>query len=136
MNKTLATLSSLTEQWPNGDKTMRVAFLDNFGIMTSVDKLKNPYSYKSFLMWGNKVKGQIYITDYSDRLYQRDATKYNKCCQSVFGNHGQYFDKRDPKLVEKFLNLYYGNKTKLCWIEESCNASNGYPLWLFGCQDK
>jgi hypothetical protein len=127
-------MSKKTLSWPdtNTDGTL---FTGEFGLRTTMDKTQNPYSYKAFMMWNEKVKGQIYITDYSDRMYQRDSEKYNKCSQIVFGNHGQLFDHRDPKLVEKFLSLYYDKKVKLCWIEEHCNISNGYPLWLFGCQD-
>jgi hypothetical protein len=135
-SKTVSALdAAVADQWPNVDKGMTVVFAGKFGMMSSLDKIEHPYTYKPFLMWGNKDKDARYITDYSDRLYQQDWKKYNKCCQEVFGNQGQYFDERDPKLTEKFLCLFYEKQVKLCWIEEHCNVSNGYPLWLFGCRD-
>ena len=105
-----------------------------FGQVTSnTDKINHPYSYKPFSMWGTPTKDCH--TVYSDRLFSWDPKKYNKCCKKHFGDHGQYFNNRDPKKIEAFLAEYF-DKTglKLVHIEEHCNISNGYPLWRFDYQ--
>jgi len=108
--------------------------LGEFGqVVMTYDKMNRPYSYDSFIMWGKPSKEAH--TVYSDRLYQWDFKKYNKICKKVFGNVGQYFNHRDPKLIEKFLSLYFDKKLKLHMIEEHCNKSNGYPLWRFDYEE-
>lgn len=73
-------------------------------------------------------------TFYSDRLYQWDWEKYNKCHKEVWGNEGQMFCNYDFANIEKFLNLYYPNRNlKLIYVEQQENASNGFPYWRFEC---
>jgi hypothetical protein len=94
-----------------------------------------PYSYSEFLVW---VKKQEYIKKpecggyYSDRLFQWDHKKYDKCCREVWGNEGQHFDSREPKDIENFLRLYNDDpELELRKISEGCNVGNGYPYWVF-----
>lgn len=93
-------------------------------------KKDNPYNYDSFNLWvgSDEWDGSVY----SDHLYRWDSNKYNELCMKHFGNHGQYWDNRDPELIEAFLRDYLGNPSlELSKIEEHCNASNGFPCWLF-----
>ena len=95
-------------------------------------KASHPYSYEDFTVWGKNMKGTSGV--YSDRLYGWDYKKYNRCCEEVWGNQGQYFDRSDrtPETIEKFLQLYYDDTTlELTWIVEGCNVSSGYPYWYF-----
>ena len=93
-------------------------------------KRSHPYSYEPFTVWGVRTEGATGV--YSDRMFQQSPSKFNVCCQEVWGNTGQYFDSRCPYEIEKFLQLYYEDLTiKLTWIVEDCNVSNGYPLWYF-----
>jgi hypothetical protein len=101
-----------------------------------VTRTKNeyPYSYDPFVVWeDNHGKSSVV---YSDRLYQWDYEKYNKCCQKVWNNEGQYFSQRQPQDIEKFLTLYFNKPIKLTLIMEGCNVSNGYPYWIFGYEIK
>ena len=68
---------------------------------------------------------------YSDRLFQWNYEKYNKCCQEVFKNQGQQFYEREPKEIEKFLGMYFEKQIKLTAIVQGCNQSSGYPYWVF-----
>lgn len=72
-------------------------------------------------------------TLYSDRLWQWDSDKYNKCNNEVFGNTSQYFNISEHKKIEKFLSLYLDKPVKLVKIKEEINVSNGYPYWRFDC---
>ena len=93
--------------------------------------ISHPYSYEPFVQWiddYNKEKGH---TVYSDRMFQWDSEKYNKCCDEIFGNHGQYFDNRNPDKINQFLNKYFGKEVKLTAILQYCNVSTGFPYWRF-----
>jgi hypothetical protein len=68
---------------------------------------------------------------YSDRLYQWDYQKYDECFKTVWGNTGQYFNGRSSSDIEKFLCLYLGKSVELTAVVEGCNASSGYPYWVF-----
>jgi len=69
---------------------------------------------------------------YSDRLWDWDFKKYNRCCKEVWNNEGQYFSNRSPESIERFLRLYNDKPDlKLVKISEGCNVGNGYPYWIF-----
>jgi hypothetical protein len=101
-------------------------------------KAEYPYSYDPFLVWAKEEK---YIKNaqngvYSDRLWEWDYKKYNKCCKEVWNNEGQYFSNRSPESIEKFLQLYNNNlKLELVKIAEGCNVGNGYSYWIFWYND-
>lgn len=93
-------------------------------------KQNYPYSYDDYVVW----KGEYSEMDnavYSDRLMQWDYERFNKCCQEVWGNSGQYFNNRMPTDIERFLSLYYKENIQLTAVTEGCNVSNGYPYWAF-----
>ena len=46
-----------------------------------------PYSYDEYLLWRKDYHKDKSQTVYSDRLFQWDSEKYNKCCEEIFGNH-------------------------------------------------
>jgi len=98
-------------------------------------KWEYPYSYDPFLTWKNNFIKNKSNAVYSDRLMQWDFKKFNKCCKKVWGNEGQYFYNREPEDIEKFLNLYWSKEIKLTTIEEGCNVSSGYPIWIFYYED-
>lgn len=91
-----------------------------------------PYSYDPFVVFKSGLwewKDEAY---YSDRLHQQEPDHYNKCCEAVWGNHGQNFSRRKPEDIERFLRLYFRNeRVILTGIEEGCNVGNGYPFWVF-----
>ena len=82
--------------------------------------------------YGAKELGKSTSGAYSDRMMQWDFDKFTECCEKNFEDRGQYFDDREPKLIEAFLKDYFADKTlKLVTIEQSCNHANGYPIWHF-----
>ena len=90
-----------------------------------------PYSYDEYLLWRKDYHKDKSQTVYSDRLFQWDSEKYNKCCEEIFGNHGQYFDDRNPEDINKFLNKYLGKEVKLTAVLQSCDGSTRYPVQKF-----
>lgn len=101
------------------------------GRMIQRTPIDYPYSYDEYLLWRHDYHKDKSKTVYSDRLYQWDSKKYDKCCEEIFGNHGQYFDDRNPKDINKFLNMYLGKEVKLTAVLQGCNRSTGYPFWKF-----
>lgn len=94
-------------------------------------KQDHPYSYDTFLVWRSGPNLEANRSLWSDRLYQWDAQKYNRCRNEVFGNHGQYWHE-EPEKIEQFLRLYYDDpELRLIYIEESCNQASGFPVWHF-----
>lgn len=98
-----------------------------------VEKTKDeyPYSYDTYVVWQNNYNKGKSNTVYSDRLYQWDYKKYNKCCREIWGNEEQYFSSRRPKDIEKFLSKYFNKEIKLTVIMQGVNACKGYPYWIF-----
>lgn len=115
----------------HGDYLWKNGFVDIDGNPVERDKYQYPYSYDPYLVWIKDFeKGKNHVV-YSDRLWQWDSDKYDRCCDEVWGNKGQYFDNRKPDEIERFLSLYFGEKIKLTAIMQGCNVSNGYPYWIF-----
>lgn len=89
---------------------------------------------------GEVVKIQLPLFDngmkptgsaYSDRLFQWDSEKYNRCSEKHFGDRSHYWYNREPDAIQKFLSDYFGFEVILCKVETQKNHSNGYPLWYF-----
>ena len=69
---------------------------------------------------------------YSDRLFQWNPEKYNRCSREVWNNEGQDFSARVPDDIEKFLRKYFEKEDLvLCQILQGENHSSGYPVWRF-----
>lgn len=91
-----------------------------------------PYEFDEYLIWKDEnFDKEKYSAVYSDRLWQWDYEKYNRCCQEVFKNQGQRFDEREPEEIERFLSMYFGNEIKLLAIMKGCNVNSGFPYWIF-----
>jgi hypothetical protein len=89
-----------------------------------------PYSYEPFETWSNGKEENHSV--YSDRLYSWDCEKFNAACHAVWGNREQYFDRRTPAEIERFLQHYYeAPDIRLTRVVESCNQASGYPVWHF-----
>jgi hypothetical protein len=94
----------------------------------------NPYNYDTFIMIGEPNIAPTKGACYSDRLMQWDFKKHDKCLEAVFGegDTGQYWSSRSPEGIEKFLRLYFDDSSiELVRVLQGCNASNGYPFWVF-----
>lgn len=107
-------------------------FLDLDGKPIKRTPFSYPYNYDEYVIWKDKsFDAKESNAVYSDRLFQWNYEKYNKCCQEVFKNEGQYFDKREPKEIENFLSMYFEKKIKLTAVVQGCNQATGYPYWVF-----
>ena len=91
-----------------------------------------PYSYDPFAVYKDPAFTDADECVYSDRIRQWDWEKFNRCCEAIWGNCGQYFHARKPDEIERFLRMYFDDESiKLTGIEECCNFGNGYPYWGF-----
>lgn len=91
-----------------------------------------PYSYDPFQVFKDPAWTDRDAVVYSDRMYQWDWEKYDRCCEKVWNDRRQSFSGRDPAEIERFLQLYFEDPTlMLTGIEAGCNYSNGYPFWVF-----
>lgn len=72
-------------------------------------------------------------TVYSDRLYQWNSEKYDKCCKKVWNNTGQLFEERSkhPENIQTFLSLYFEKDCDLVAVLTTTNVSTGFPLSCF-----
>lgn len=95
--------------------------------------LSHPYNYEEYVVWKSNdfQKDSHYSAVYSDRLYQWDASKYDRCREEVFGEHSQSWDGKKPSDIERFLSIYLQTKVKLQAIVKGCNAAYGSPYWVF-----
>lgn len=70
-------------------------------------------------------------SEHSDRLFQFNPEKFNKCRMNVFGNTSQYFDFVPSEKIEQFLCEYLEQKIALVRITKYMNVSSGFPYWRF-----
>lgn len=107
-------------------------FVDLDGNEIKRNPFSHPYNYDEYVIWKDEnFNKEKYGAVYSDRLYQWDWEKYNRCCQEVFENQGQQFYQREPKEIERFLSMYFDKEIKLTAVMQGCNQSSGFPYWIF-----
>jgi hypothetical protein len=106
--------------------------IDEHGNRVVRTKLTHPYSYDGFVLHRFGSNKESNGTIYSDRLLQWDFAKHDRLCMKHFGNKGQYWDNRDPKLIEAFLRDWCKDPgLRLILVMEYCNQASGYPCWRF-----
>ncbi len=113
--------------------------IDVEGKIVERTKKDYPYSYSLHATWAimgekrNKIMSTMNTSVvYSDRLHQFDSAKYNRYACQVFDRPLQDFTNCSPNKIEEFLQLYYSNEDLVLYrIQEECNSSNGYPVWVF-----
>lgn len=94
--------------------------------------MSHPYSYDAFVKYRGGQNEEITHSVYSDRLLGEFSQEVLKAAKlKHFKSDGDFYDKRDPKDVERFLSELYGKPVKLIVIIQDCNVSNGFPLWAF-----
>ena len=124
----------------NGYESMPAIGRDGKPITRTMES--NPYNYDDFILWDirgldheNQEPHKNTISDYSDRLWQRNYNKYNRLCMKHFGDEGQTnWDRRCPKMIEEFLKEWYDDDVKLVRIWQGCHQANGFPIWAFECK--
>ena len=118
-------------------ENVSLGFVDLNGNPVKRTPFTHTYNYDEYVIYKDEnFKEEKCDVVYSDRLFQWNYDKFNRCCQEVFKNQGQYFSERDPKEIEKFLSLYFEKEVKLMAITQGCNASTGYPYWVFFYKEK
>ena len=111
---------------------LKPQYVDLDGNEIKRNPFSHPYNYDEYVIWKDEnFDKEKYSAVYSDRLYQWDLEKYNKCCQEVFENQGQQFYQREPKEIERFLSMYFDKEIKLTAVMQGCNQSSGFPYWIF-----
>lgn len=106
------------------------AYLNLNGNIVKNSPISNPYNFDEYVQWrGNYNEYDSAV--YSDRLYQWDPKKYKSCYIEIFKNEGQIFYDKNPKEVNKFMNMYFGKDVELTAILCGCNNISGYPYWIF-----
>lgn len=94
-------------------------------------QFKHPYSYSPIIIWANKLDATAKVA-ISRELYRgKNYGRAEKMCQRYFGDQGQYFNNRDPVLIQKWLAAMLKKRIELHMIVEFCNEQNGYPYWEF-----
>lgn len=111
-------------------------FVDLKGYPIERTPFSHPYNYDSYVQWKGEYIENEGSSVYSDRMYSWDPKKYNKCCEEVWGNTGQYLSERNPKDIEQFLNLYFEKEIELTAVVQCCNQLIGFPYWCFYYKDK
>jgi len=96
-------------------------------------KEQSPYGYTDFYHWrvfeiGN-AKGHQAV--YSDRLDQWDGDAYKRA-HDLKKTQFQYYNQED---CNKFLTEYFGKTIFATALSEGCNASSGYPYYVFYYKD-
>lgn len=94
------------------------------------EKSSHPYSYDEFYIWRDRdLTGSG--ADYSDRLAQWDYEKFRRCT-APFKKRFDHFSRAD---CARFLSDYFGRPIVATALVEGCNASSGYPYWIFFHKD-
>lgn len=110
-------------------------------------KSEYPYNYSDFCIYNASKETLKKIEDdqvnyifngiYSDRMFSQNPDRYNSSMLEIFENTSQCFDNKSPMKIEKFLQVFYKDKSLvLTKIIESCNQSSGFPLWYFAFSKK
>ena len=95
-------------------------------------KSSHPYSYDEFVCWKSYKIDPSEITGsvYADRMRAWNPEKFDKLKDEIFTNKGDYWNRKDKKEVEIFLQKYLDKPTlRLVCISESCNRASGYPVF-------
>lgn len=108
--------------------------MDGFGNVVDDEEMTDEYGGQyQFKREPHGDKPDIHSA-YTDRLYQWDAEKHDRCAREVWGNAGQYWDRRTPADIAKFLRGYYGREVRVLALVHYTNAASGYPVWRIDWQ--
>jgi len=109
---------------------LRPKYADLDGNEVKRNPITNPYNFDEYVEWQSGYQKDNSAV-YSDRLWQWDSQKYDKCCQEVFKNTGQMFSGRNPEGIQRFLSIYFDKEIRLTAILRGCNQWSGFPYWVF-----
>lgn len=135
------------DMWNSGSgendmKTIRFSY--GSGSMSMIDiqeqtkpgfrsKQDHPYSYDPFTVWMDmsfKSNEDCHVI-YSDRMSQWDYQKNRTLQKEHLGKETDYLGDFTPNQLTNYLSAYLEREIIMIRIQECCNVSNGYPLWVF-----
>lgn len=96
------------------------------------DRSSHPYSYDEFFIWGSRETAKRAEGLYSDRIWQWDRAKADRCW---YEHVGKRWDCATGRQISRFLSDYLGKPVKATALAEGCNPSNGYPYWIVWFKD-
>lgn len=75
----------------------------------------HPYSYDEFVIFKSERFDPMDCMVYHDRMLQWDRAAFSKAVREVWPDkpHGQMFNGKKPKDINRFLNLYFGKRWNL-----------------------
>lgn len=98
-------------------------------------KMSHPYNYSEFFIWKKgDVKAAGVEAVYHDRMQQWDYDKYKKSFAIASEDHPDSMSgipSMKQKQASLFMSTYQEMNCEVIAIAEGCNASNGYPYWIF-----
>ncbi len=97
----------------------------------------HPYSYDEFVIFKSERFDPMDRMVYHDRMLQWDRGAFSRAVREVWPDkpHGQMFSGKEPKYINRFLDLYFGKAVELTAVLQGCNVSNGYPYWIFAYKE-
>lgn len=123
----------------NFDTYVNVSFggITDEGLPVPVTRSMSPYAFSTFVQYDDgsgegdpRVTCPALVIVHSDAIIR--TTSYDKLAGIHFGGRGHYWDHRDAKQIQAFLReLYELPQLTLRRVLCGCNATNGYPYWLF-----
>ncbi len=114
------------------NQTVYGGYIDEHGNLIERTPHSHPYSYDGFVTYRDGENSETNMTLYSDRMLQQNYNKTRILLYEHFGDDGDYYSGRDPKVIEKFLRKWMDKPNlKLILVMQYCNQSTGYPVWRF-----
>lgn len=97
----------------------------------------HPYSYDDFVLYKSDDFDQMDCMVYHDRMLSWDREAFSRAVREVWPDMPQshIFSGKQPEEINRFLDLYFGRKTKLTAVLQGCNQSSGYPHWIFAYKE-
>jgi hypothetical protein len=119
-----------------GDSPIEGPITDE-GLPVPVTRHMSPYAYSTFVQYDDgstlgdpRVVCPELLMFHSNSIIRME--KYDKLAKEHFDNRGHYWDDRQPDTIENFLRVIVDEpKLVLRRILQGCNASSGYPFWIF-----
>lgn len=118
---------AINPQWDGYDWT-------EWGARDRRTKESDPYSYSEHFLKRAEEHSCLKTAQlvYSDRLHQWNSDAFNAAIAKAPRRSMTYWSLDD---ASAFLTEYYGKPTRCVALAEGCNASNGYPYWIFWQRD-
>lgn len=92
---------------------------------------QRPYGYSEFYIWRKSDKLQNAV--YDDRMREWNKTAWDHARTTVAV--GKRISQFTQKEATEFLSIYWNKNVTCTALAEGCNASTGYPYFIFFYED-